>query len=236
MNYGFAPLDDESGHLELDPSDEYNRASIQLYNHLVSAITIEGKEVLEVGCGRGGGAEYITRYYKPSRMIGMDLSPSGTEFCCDQYDLEGLSFEVGDAESLPYPDQSFDVVINVESSHCYGCVEAFFDQVHRVLRDGGYFLLTDFRRTEDITELRRALEISGLEMVRERNITPEILNALDQEMPRKTALIKDMVPKHLERFSHQFAGSPGSKIYDRFRTGETVYLSFVLQKPPINNS
>jgi ubiquinone/menaquinone biosynthesis C-methylase UbiE len=230
MNYGFAPLDGE-GRLDLEPGDEYNRAYIQLYDHLVSAVTIQGKEVLEVGCGRGGGADFVTRYLKPRRMVGLDLSPSGTDFCCAQYDLEGLSFEVGDAENLPYPDQSFDVVINVESSHCYGSVATFFDQVFRVLRNGGYFLFADFRRSEDLPALLSDLETSGLIKIREQDITPQILKAMEQEMPRRTALIEDMIPKPLVRFSHQFAGTPGSRIHDRFQSGESAYLSFVLQKP-----
>jgi len=230
MNYGYAPLEGEDGRLELNPEDEYNRASIQLYHHLTSAVTLQRKEVLEVGCGRGGGAEYIARYLKPLRMVGLDLSPSGIAFCRQLYDLEGLSFEVGDAQSLPYPDASFDVLINVESSHCYGDVGAFFNQVYRVLREGGSFLLADFRRVADTPAFKDALDASGLTTVREEDITPRILRALDLEQPHRTAFIKEMISPLLRGFSHQFAGTPGSRIYDRFLSGESLYLSFVLQK------
>ena len=230
MNYGYAPLEGEDGRPELNPEDEYNRASIQLYHHLTSAVSLRGKEVLEVGCGRGGGAEYVTRYHQPARMVGLDLSPSGIAFCNQHYDLEGLSFEVGDAESLPYPDESFDILINVESSHCYGDVNAFFHQAARVLRKGGTFLLADFRRAVDIPDFRGSLDATGLTAVREEDITPRILAALDLEHPRRTAFIKEVIPRLLRGFSHQFAGTPGSKIYHRFLTGETLYLSFVLQK------
>jgi ubiquinone/menaquinone biosynthesis C-methylase UbiE len=43
----------------------------------------------------------------------------------------------GDAENLPFPQVSFDAVINVESAHCYGSIERFLAEVHRVLRPGG---------------------------------------------------------------------------------------------------
>ena len=230
MNYGYAPLGGEEGRLELDPEDEYNRFSIQLYHHLTSVVDLQGKDVLEVGCGRGGGAEFITRYHKPKRMVGLDLSPSGIAFCRQLYDLESLSFEVGDAESLPFPEESFDHLINVESSHCYGDVSAFFCQAARVLREGGIFLLADFRRVTDIPALKAALAASGLTTIQEKDITPRILSALDLEQPHRIAFIKEMIPPLLRGFSHQFAGTPGSKIYDRFASGESLYLSFVLQK------
>lgn len=63
MNYGYAPLEGEDDRLVLEPADEYNRSYIYLYEHLLSGVAVEGKEMLEVGCGRGGGAEYIARYH-----------------------------------------------------------------------------------------------------------------------------------------------------------------------------
>ena len=230
MNYGYAVLEGENGRLDLEPGDEYNRAYIQLYDHLTTDIPLRNRDVLEVGCGRGGGADYITRYHKPRRMVGLDLSPSGIDFCRQLYDLEKLTFEVGDAESLPFPDQSFDVLFNVESSHCYGNVGAFFSQAARVLRVGGYFLLTDFRRVVDVAAFKEALQASGLKLIQEQDITPRILAAMDLEHPRRIALIEGMIPRLLRGFSCQFAGTPGSKIYDRFLSGESVYLSFVFQK------
>ena len=59
MNYGFS--DEESGQapLALQPADEENRFAIQLYHHVASAADLNGLDVLEVGCGRGGGASFL---------------------------------------------------------------------------------------------------------------------------------------------------------------------------------
>ena len=46
-------------------------------------------------------------------------------------------FEVGDAEHLPFEDESFEVVTNMESSHTYPNLRAFFSEVRRVLAKGG---------------------------------------------------------------------------------------------------
>ena len=53
MNYGYLP-DDRSTSLQLDPTDESDRLCIQLYEAVVSGVDLHGKEVLEVGSGRGG--------------------------------------------------------------------------------------------------------------------------------------------------------------------------------------
>ena len=42
------------------------------------------------------------------------------------------------------------MVINVESSHCYGNFPKFVDEVYKVLKPGGIFAITDFRSTEEI--------------------------------------------------------------------------------------
>ncbi len=52
--------------LRLDPGDEPNRACIQLYHHVASQVELRGKAVLEVSCGHGGGASWITRTLQPA--------------------------------------------------------------------------------------------------------------------------------------------------------------------------
>src|SRR5690349_1400475 len=58
MNYGYAALDDRPAFLTLRAEDLLNRFCIQLYHHVASAVDLTGRDVLEVGCGRGGGAAY----------------------------------------------------------------------------------------------------------------------------------------------------------------------------------
>lgn len=58
MNYGFVALEPEVNTLELAEEDESNRYFIQLYHYVASAVNLKGKQVLEVGSGRG--AERLT--------------------------------------------------------------------------------------------------------------------------------------------------------------------------------
>ena len=230
MNYGYAPLDDQAEPLQLQEADADNRYCIQLYHHVASAVDLHGLDVLEVGSGRGGGADYVKRYLEPEKMVGVDFSQNAVRFSSRTYAVDGLSFEPGNAESLPFADNSFDAVINVESSHCYGSMDAFLGQVRRVLRGGGHLLLADFRGEENIDAFRETLRKSGLTVVKETDITPNVVQALKLDSEHKTALIRKTVRWPLVKPFLEFAGIEGSKIYEEFKSGETIYLSFVLQK------
>ncbi len=229
MNYGYAAI--PAAPIALDSSDEANRYSVQLYNAVINGVNLTNRQVLEVGSGRGGGAAYIKRYHKPAQMVGIDFSARAVALCNEIYHIQGLSFVQGDAEDLPFDDHSFDAVINVESSHCYGSVDAFLSQVRRVLRPGGYFLYADFRDQVKMEKWRQQINDSGLTLINETDITANVVAALDADDERKTDLINRLVPKLLLGSFRDFSGVRGSAIYNEFRAGVTPYLRFLLQKP-----
>ena len=230
MNYGYASLDGQSDKPTLDVTDESNRFSIQLYHHVSHSIGLNNLSVLEVGCGRGGGADYIKRYLKPAKMVGIDFSTHVINFCKQRYNVSGLSFQIGDAESLPFENDSFDVVINVESSYCYSSFDKFLYEVTRVLNVNGYLLFADFRSKEKLAALRQSLYKSNLTLISETDITQNILEALGQENERKTALIKETIHKPFVKTFLEFAGTKDSNTYELFKKRETIYISAVLQK------
>lgn len=228
MNYGY--LDASGPRLELAPEDEPDRCCIQLYNRVAGTVDLTARDVLEVGSGRGGGASFIARYLQPAKMVGVDLSANAVSFSRTRHRVNGLTFEQGDAEHLPFESDSFDAIVNVESSHCYPSFETFLPEVHRALRKGGYFLYADFRETAAVDAWRRSLEQSGLRLLHEHDITAQVLTALDADNERKLALIHKLVPRPLRRSFFDFAAVRGSTIYEAFRTRKLLYLCFVLQK------
>lgn len=229
MNYGYAPHS-EDARIVLHADDEINRYCIQLYHHLASAVDLRGLKLLEVGSGRGGGADYIKRYFDTVCVVGMDYSENAVNLCLEQYREEGLSFVPGDAENLPFDDQSFDIILNVESSHCYGSMSDFLAQVKRVLKPGGYFMFADFRNLKQLDELEEQLEQSGMRCITHENITPNVIKALDADHGRRFAHIQRGVPKMLHKLLQEFAGNKDTWIYNGFQSGEIVYQNFLLQK------
>ncbi len=231
MNYGFAELDEDAKQLELTEEDERERYCINLYHQDVTEVEIKGKKMLEVGCGRGGGASYISRYLKPESYVGLDLSKKAIKYCNDNYDAPGLSFVQGKAEELPFEDTQFDAVVNVESSRCYSDMEGFLSEVNRVLKPGGHLLLSDMRYVTEKAKLTSQIEGAGFKILKEKNILPNVLKGLELDSERRAKLASEKAPKFLQKGLHEFSGVKGSERYRLFESGEMGYYGYVAQKP-----
>jgi SAM-dependent methyltransferase len=225
MNYGWAPDPaSPAAPLPLAPADEPDRLGIQLYAEVVSPMRLADLTVLEIGSGRGGGASYLARYHRPRKITGVDYSPEAVALCRQRHHaVPNLEFVVGDAEQLPLPDASFDAVVNVESSHCYGNLARFFREVVRVLRPGGHFLFTDLRAAADMPALAATLAAGpGWECVAEVDITDRVMAALAADDARKRRLIAEAAPPRMRHLFEEFAGLSGSKIFAGFQRRELV--------------
>lgn len=230
LNYAFQT--DPPSDLILAPADEPNRASIQLYHHVASQVDLTGKHLLEVSCGHGGGASWITRHLGPAHYTGLDLNPTGIRFCQKRHNVPGLAFIQGDAQHLPFPDSSLDAVINVEASHCYPDFPGFLAEVARVLRPGGHLLYADFRFADDIAAWEQCLTTSPLTVLHQCDISREVLRGMDANADRSRALVKNCLPRLLHGLGSDFAAVPGSRVYDALKNGQLMYRSANLQKAP----
>lgn len=230
MNYGFVSLDSEPNFLDLAEEAENDRYFIQLYNYVATAVDLQGKQVVEVGSGRGGGAAYVARYLKPEKIVGIDFSDNNIQLAHQTYQLPNLSFQQGDAEDLPFDNEVFDVVMNVESSHCYGSMEQFVKEVSRVLKHGGIFSWADFRSIDEVSTLKQIFERSGLKLIKFTDITRNVLQALELINEPRQAFIQTYSPFFLKDTFQEFAAVKNSKMYEAFQRGQFAYLSYVLEK------
>ena len=217
--------------LKLESADEVNRGCIQLYHHVASQVDLRDKTVLEVSCGHGGGASWITRTMKPAAYTGLDLNPTGVSFCQQRHGITGLTFTQGDAQRLPFADASLDAVINVEASHCYPDFPGFLAEVARVLRPGGHFLYADFRFAPDIAAWEAAIAAAKtLHIVQTRVINAEVLRGMELNSRRSQDLIVQRLPGFLHALGRDFAGIPGSRVYEALRSGEVSYRSWCFRR------
>lgn len=217
--------------IPLAPEDEPNRACIQLYHHVAAQVAWRGKSVLEVSCGHGGGAAYLTRAFQPKHYTALDLNLVAIQFCQERHQIAGLDFRQGDAEQLPFAADTFDVVINVEASHCYPNFPRFLSEVARVLRPGGHFLHADFRFADRRAEWEHALATGPLQLQHQRDINTEVLRGLERNSTRSLELIARHLPKFLHGLGRDFAGTRGSRIYTALSVNELSYRSYCLVKP-----
>jgi ubiquinone/menaquinone biosynthesis C-methylase UbiE len=176
MNYGYQGLEK----LELEPADEANRIFIELYQLTLGDTNLTSKKVLDISSGLGGGASWISRWHQPSSLIGMDISSEAVSLCNKWYgSQQNLRFIVGDAESLPFPNASFDIVYSVESSHCYANLDAFLREVFRVLRADGVLCWSDFQSRASMEKIISRFEDTGFTIISSKDITNGVLRSLE---------------------------------------------------------
>ena len=125
----------------------------------------------------------------------------------------------------------FDIVLNVESSHCYGDINVFLSEVTRVLKPGGCFLWCDFRTIEKMEELEKQFSNSGLKKIKDQDITSNINTALDHLTAFRKENIKRHVPRMMRKVFESYAGVRGGRVHNAFIADEIIYMSAAFQKP-----
>lgn len=228
LNYGYE--EDPPMALPLEASDEPDRYPIQLYHRTATQVDLAGRAVLEVSCGHGGGASYLMRTLRPASYVGLDWNTVGIEFCRHRHKLPGLDFVQGNAESLPFPDRSFDAVINVEAAINYQDVPRFFAEVDRVLRPGGHFLYADMRYADARAAWDEELADIPMRLVSQHAINAEVVRGLEKNrfLEQITRRLPDIA--FLRGIASDYAGGPGSLIYRRLENGEASYRLFCFAK------
>jgi SAM-dependent methyltransferase len=125
-----------------------------IHDRLVNALSPEpGDRWLDVATGTGAIATRAAR--AGANVTAVDIAPKMIETAARQAHAAGLSieFDVGDAQALPYPDASFDVV-----SSAHGVVfapdhDAAASELARMCRPGARLGLTAWRTGEPGDEL-----------------------------------------------------------------------------------
>jgi ubiquinone/menaquinone biosynthesis C-methylase UbiE len=216
MNYGYAPLS-----AELADSREPEKYCLQLYRRLVGGTPLRGKRVVEVSCGRGGGAAHVATSFAPADYLGIDISEQNLALAGARFpEVKNLRFQRGNAEALPLADASVDVLLNVEASHLYDNPARFFAEVHRVLVPGGRFLHVDLAwKDKDPPGM---ISAAGLEVDEVEDITANVVQALDLDSGRREALVATF-PENMRKDFRDWSGVKDFRAYNRLKTGEWIY-------------
>ena len=103
----------------------------------------KGSTVLEVGCGKGYGAELINRYFQPQEIYAMDLDEEMIEMAKKRNPSPCIHFQVGDITHLEFPDKSFEGIFDFTILHHVVDWEKALDETARVLKPKGLLHIED---------------------------------------------------------------------------------------------
>ena len=109
-----------------------------IYRYRFAVPFVKGKRVLDIACGEGYGTAAIQQAGAAS-VIGVDISE---ETCRHAQQKYGVDARVGDAEQIPIPDESVDIVVSFETIEHVPDPGKFLDECLRVLAPGGTLIVS----------------------------------------------------------------------------------------------
>lgn len=112
------------------------------------ATGIKGGDVLEIGPGPGYVGLELANKLHPLSLTGCEISPAMIKFAEKNANEYGIParYVQGSCTKMPFEDESFDSVISNGSMHEWENPLHAFAEIHRVLRPGGRYCITDLRR------------------------------------------------------------------------------------------
>lgn len=128
--------------MEIRATNPQQREFLDTYLSQIEFPTVA--RILEVGCGTGPVCRRVAELPNAKQVVGLDPSPILLKVARElSKDLSNLTFEEGDGRTMPFDDESFDIVI----FHTVLChiphPEKALVEAYRVLRSGGYLAVFD---------------------------------------------------------------------------------------------
>jgi ubiquinone/menaquinone biosynthesis C-methylase UbiE len=147
-----------------------------VWEEILDGLKLRGDErVLDMGCGRGAVSVAVARRLSAGRVTGIDLwsmrdqSGNAREATLQNASLEGVAdridVETGDMRALPFPDETFDLVVSSLAIHNIRSNAAraqAVEEAWRVLKPGGRLAIADIRATSRYEETLRQLDARGI--------------------------------------------------------------------------
>jgi len=97
--------------------------------------------VLEVGCGPGVALPVLARVLQPRKLVGLDLDSALLADARQRASTSRIEAEIvpGDIRAIPFPDASFDLVVDFGTCFHIDRADAALREIARVLIPGGHF-------------------------------------------------------------------------------------------------
>ncbi len=114
----------------------------------------DSAKTLDLGCGTGLELEHYFRLNPSAKITGIDLTESMLNALENKFPEKELSLICGSYFDVPFDENTFDAAVSVESLHHFTKEEKIplYRKLYKALKDGGYFILTDYFALTDEDE------------------------------------------------------------------------------------
>jgi len=229
LNHGYKNLDN-SPIIKYDEVTSKWENQANLYTHIVEIFkkyynTFSELDLLDTGCGFGHGTAVYKKYYDFKSVSALDFNPKFISSAKEKH--PGIEFMVASATDMPFEDNKFDVITNIESLHNYKYTHHFYREVYRVLKPGGYLLITDpFVPFKDDLISEDHFNRSGLYLCDKINITPMVIHSCKDDIENFANKNTDV-----EKSKVDFFVSLAKQKYEIYSNAENYFLSYIYMKP-----
>jgi ubiquinone/menaquinone biosynthesis C-methylase UbiE len=100
----------------------------------------QAKRVLDAGCGTGYGSAELAQ--SAAEVTGLDIAADAIEYATANYPIAGLRFLESSCTAVPFPAESFDLLVAFEVIEHLTDYRAFLDECARVLAREGLFIVS----------------------------------------------------------------------------------------------
>lgn len=135
-----------------DNEDSFSQAQNNLIEYCINKFSMSAdKDLLDIGCGNGVVALYVADNYSVNSVVGVDLNSNNVKIANEEKkkrNINNVNFIEGDAQNLSkIKSNSIDIIINIESAFHYPQKDLFIDEICRVLKPRGQFIIADILTT-----------------------------------------------------------------------------------------
>ncbi|XP_073461330.1 uncharacterized protein [Aquarana catesbeiana] len=212
---------------------------------------VPGQQVIDVGCGIGGGDFYMAKTYGVE-VLGMDLSSNMVEIAMERAINEKtplVQFEIGDATRRIFPDAAFDVVYSRDTILHINDKKALFKRFYSWLKPGGKLLITDYCCGEQPwspvfqeyvkqrgyvlytpEEYGQFLEKVGFVKVQAQDRTEQFVQVLNKELARTQEIKQEFIESFSEEDYNYIIDGWKEKL-NRCSLGDQRWGLFYAEKP-----
>lgn len=161
----------------------------ELLQHIVA---FPAQSILEIACGTGRLTKHLRENFPAaSSLIATDINPDMLELAQKQLNNPSITFQLADAQHLPFTDQSFELVVNQFGLMFLPDKQGGVNEAFRVLKPHGHFVFTTWDHAGNMPLFKLIIDEMIIPLFKEEDISrfytpfslndPDVLNALLEE-------------------------------------------------------